>query len=132
MKKNEVIDIVVSKLPLLSFGADQMPTEADVRLWLGGAMHHKTVGGHAAFYVNAPRGATPEVKCLLRVMQWHRSAGGLHGLMGARMMVSREVFPKIETLGTLVAVLSGRTPAVDRWNAVLHRPEATAVRGGAE
>ena len=125
MNKNQVIEIVVSKLPLLNLSADQMPTEAEVRLWLGGAMHNKTKGGHASFYSSPPRGASPEVQALARLIKFHGSAGGLWGLMAAKAMVSNETWPRIETVGTLIAVLSGKTPAIDRWAAVLGRAETT-------
>ena len=118
MNTQKLAEIVIAKLPLLSLPATELTSELQIRTWLAAAFKDTETG--FAFRKTWPKdNADKEAECFWRVLKWHFSPGNLSGLFAARMLC-REAYPKAETLASIIAVLSGQTPAVNAWQRALY------------
>lgn len=117
MTKSEFITTVTSKLALLDM--TDKPTVEQATQWLDAITYESK--GRVRLYVRAPKKVSIEAEAALKLIRWHFGPGNLGPIMSIRWMVPRDVLPKIETLATLIAVLSGRTTATDKWSAALGR-----------
>jgi len=75
------------------------------------------------FLTKPRRGATGETRAFMTALRWRLGGGSadLTSIMIARMTVGGEVFEKLDTLATVVGVLSGRGGRhEDSWRRALY------------